>query len=112
MKFDITFDPSHELKDAEESLKKKFVSTIRNQVDNFFEERQIHVGNGKLEKITGPGGLLINDWLEKKFDDPATIAKMETYFTENFDRILEGALQKALEHKAKKFAFNKVAETN
>lgn len=53
---------------------------------------------------------MIRDFLEKKFDDPKTQNKMEEFFERNFDRIMEEAMQKALQHKANGFVFGKAAK--
>ena len=92
--FTVNLAPQQILAEAEDNLKKTFRRNVDKQIDSFFH-------------TSGAGSLLIHEWLEKKFDDPKTLEQMEKYFTANFDRIMEGAMQKAMEHQAKKFAFTK-----
>lgn len=103
----INFDPHQYVKEVEEKLHKTFLGAIESQVEWFFVDKKVHQGNGKLEHVTGPGALLIDEWMGQKFADPKTIEKMNKYFEDNFERILEESIQKALEQKAKKFAFAK-----
>lgn len=107
--FHINFAPEQFLAEAENLLKKQFHQTIAHSVTNFFIDKKVHTSKG-LERFTGPGALLVNDWLEKKFDDPKTQERMEKFFEDNFDNILREAMRAALKHQAKKFAFSKVTE--
>ena len=107
--FTIRFDPEQILQDAEAQMQKTFRYACVNQIDAFFGEITRYECN-VLKKIPGAGFLMIRDFLEKKFDDPKTQAKMEEFFERNFDRIMEEAMQKALQHKANGFVFGKAAK--
>lgn len=108
--FTVSFDPQQTIKNAEEQLVNEFKRTTVSQINAFFSELE-NYREGVLKKNTGAGLLMIRDFLEKKFDDPKTQEHMTKYFDANFDRIMEEAMQKALEHKAKAFVFNKAKES-
>ena len=107
--FTIRFSPDQILQDAEAQMQKAFRSSCSNQIDAFFGEITRYEGSTP-RKIPGAGLLMIRDFLEKKFDDPKTQNKMEEFFERNFDRIMEEAMQKALQHKANGFVFGKAAK--
>lgn len=104
----VNFDPSQVLKQAEANLHQTFRQAIDAEIRHFCNENKHHTPSG-LKVMTGAGLLLIREWLEKKFDDPELQNRMDTYFNANFDRIMEAAMQTALEHKAKAFVFSKAA---
>lgn len=105
----LSFDPQPILKEAEERIKKEFKQATAAQIEAFFSEKQ-RWGDKGVEKVSGAGLLLIRDFLEKKFDDPKTLEKMQKYFDDNFDRIMEECMQKALQHKANAFVFQKAKD--
>ena len=107
--FTIRFAPEQILQDAEAQMQKAFRSSCSNQIDAFFGEITRYECN-TLKKIPGAGLLMIRDFLKKKFDDPKTQERMEAYFNNNFERIMEEAMQKALQHKANGFVFGKAAK--
>lgn len=109
MNFSLEFDPSDILESAKSQMSNAFKNSTSREIESFFNSKTTYPNglNGKAVKVEGPGLLLINEFLEKKFDDPATQAWMESYFNKNFERIMEESMRKALEHRAKGFAFNK-----
>lgn len=109
MNFGFKFNPAPIIKDAEEQMLKTFKHRTNAEIDAFFSENQTYHGR-ELVKNPGAGLLLIRDFLEKKFDDPKTQARMETYFENNFERLMDEAMQKALQHKANGFVFGKAAK--
>lgn len=107
--FTIRFSPEETLKEAESQMQKAFRQTCNHEINTFFSENERYIGR-ELQKNPGAGLLLIRDFLEKKFDNPKTLERMEAYFDNNFDRIMEEAMQKALQHKANGFVFGKAAK--
>lgn len=105
--FQIAFTPEKILDDVERELAMAFRRNAMAQIEFFVGERRVHTGNG-VEVIPGAGRLLIQDWLEKKFDDPATIEMMEKFFNENFERLMTAAIEKAVQHKANGMVFGKM----
>lgn len=113
--FKIHFTPDQLLAEAEARIKDTFRATALAQISAHFGEHTEHdrnqpLGSQKPRKIAGAGLLQIREFLEKKFDDPATHAWMERFFETNFESIMSAAMQKACEHKANGVVFGKVKE--
>lgn len=109
MDFNFKFDTQALIKDAEEQILKAFKNATDREIKGFFSENEYY-REGKLITISGAGLLLIREFLQKKFDDPNTQDRMEKFFEANFDRLMEEAMQKAIQHKANAFVFAKVKE--
>lgn len=108
--FTINFDPTQVMKEAETRLAKEFENTIKNEISAFCDETSQWNGN-KLNKTPGAGLLLIRDFLEKKFDDPKTQEMMQKFFDDNYDRIMNDTLEKAIQHRVNAHTFAAVKKT-
>lgn len=110
-KVNLSIDTAPILKEVEAQMVASFKMVATREVRSFFDE-QMSWGGGpdKFVRSTGAGLLLIREFLEKKFDDPATLQHMHNYFDNNFERIMEEAMQKAIQHKANAFVFQKTKD--
>lgn len=63
---------------------------------------------------TGPGTLELEKFLDDKFGSPEFQAQMEKFFNENFNKIFQYCMTKAIQHYCNKKAFEmmKEKETN
>ena len=112
MNFSINFAPKQILQDAEKSLHDSFKSTMRRQIEMFLSSGKEYPNgyNKPPVIIKGAGLLMIEDFLEKKFDDPKTFEQMEKFYNDNFESIMGEAMAKALQHRANAFAFHKAKD--
>lgn len=84
-------------------LEKRVNSIIQDKINNFFgvsSEWSINQGR-KLVKGEGLVAIedkLINEWVSDSFQ-----AKLQKYFDDNFERVMDEAMRVALQHKANKF---------
>lgn len=102
--FNISFDPSSIIKDAEKRMMNEFQQATEKQIRAFCSSDTVWKGNERVE-IPGAGLLLIREFLEKKFDDPKTQERLGKFFEENFDRIMGEVMEKAIQHKVNAFVF-------
>lgn len=104
----LSLDPTDVLAETEKSLRTAFKNKCISEINAFFkDQRIIPYSTGPVTDPAGAGTLLIQQFIEKKFDDPDTIKWMEDYYNNNFERIFAGAMEKAMDHVARKTAFNK-----
>jgi superfamily II DNA or RNA helicase len=109
----IGFDAADLQKQFEEELLQEFKRTAAQQIGRFFRTDRQYVpsaGGKALVTTKGAGVLLIEEFLQKKWDDPNTQERMQRYFDNNFDRIMEESMQKAIQHKTNAMAFAKTKE--
>lgn len=106
---DIAFqiDDQAIVREMQEQLRKRFEAAAIIEVREYFSESYERSNDGTFKKVAGVGLLQIRELLEKKFDDPKTQQRMEEYFEANFERIMNAAMEKALQHKANAFVFGK-----
>lgn len=62
-------------------------------------------GKGWKIKTPGPGYEIIKDAIETKLLNKETFTIVEKYIDDNWERILNEATEKALQHKANAIAF-------
>lgn len=117
MNLDINMDDL--LKSQKEELRKKFISEAKreanHQIEKYFEPpRQSQLYRGKASPSVipgGPGYQQIDTFITEKFcDDAGMKAYMEKFFIENYERIMDSCLEKAITHQCNKLAFAAVQE--
>lgn len=113
----ININTETERKELEKYALATFKQTARNSIQEHFQNSVRYSPDipGKTIKLEGPGTLEINETLAKFFDDPKTLQRMDKFFNENFDRIMEETMTKALQHHCNRLIFsrtrNKAKET-
>lgn len=95
----ITIDEASIRKELENKVK----ALIQDKINNFFGASSVWVINSGRTLVKGEGLLaieekVINEWVSVGFQ-----AKMQKYFDDNFERVMEEAMRVALQHKANKF---------
>lgn len=101
--------------EIEGELRKEFIarmkSTAMNAIEKHFEDRRVHTGVNEFTHIRGPGTIEIDDFIIKKYIDEAGMkAYMERFFNENYQRIMDECMTKAIAHHCNRLAFAKVQE--
>ena len=119
MNLDINMDDL--LKSQKEELRKKFISEAKReanrQIEKYFEPPKtetVHWSSGRPSQHlipAGPGYQQIDTFITEKFcDDAGMKAYMEKFFIENYERIMDSCLEKAMTHHCNKLAFAAVQE--
>lgn len=107
--FSMRIDMSDQFKTIERDIKKSAEFRIKEVIKKHFGEEKGY-SQGTFYSKMGPGAQEIDDMLTRMFIDPKTNEMMEKYFKENFETQLKEAMDKAMAHRANKFAFSKIAE--
>lgn len=98
---------------AEALFKTEFTVTATSEIRKYFDiaRCQDPKDRNKIVTIKGPGVEMIDDWLAEKFvEDGETYARLKKYFDENFDRIFNECMEKAIQHRCNAIAFKLTAE--
>lgn len=114
MKIDFSIDDSAIKKDLAKQIEIESKNSVRRAVNEFFKDSSEHklTTDGVFEfiKVKGPGTVEIEDMVIKKYADPEFNKKLNTFFEENWQRIFEEGMTKALHHKANGVVFSKTKE--
>ena len=98
---------------AEAVFKTEFTVTATSEIRKYFgiARCQDPKDRNKIVTIKGPGVEMIDDWLAEKFvEDGETYARLKKYFDENFERIFNECMEKAIQHRCNAIAFKLTAE--
>lgn len=102
--FSISIDPS-ELKRIADEAKKSFLDSAR-QKANGLTRSLLADGKDYYNKDKGTAYLILQEKLEGQILEEATQKFAEDYIKQNWNRHLSEALDKAMQHKANKIAFD------
>ena len=98
---------------AEVLFKTEFADTTTSEIRKYFGivRCQDPKDRNKIITIKGPGVEMIEDWLAEKFiEDSESYERLKKCFDENFDRIFNECMEKAIQHHCNKAAFRLTAE--
>lgn len=98
---------------AEALFKTEFAVTATSEIRKYFgiSRSQDPRDRNKIITIKGPGVEMIEDWLTEKFiKDSENYLRLEKYFDENFDRIFDECMERAIQHRCNAIAFKRTAE--
>lgn len=98
---------------AEALFKTEFAVTATSEIRKYFGivRCQDPKDRNKIITIKGPGVEMIEDWLAEKFiEDSESYERLKKCFDENFDRIFNECMEKAIQHYCNKAAFRLTAE--
>lgn len=98
---------------AEALFKTEFAATATAEIRKYFGIARYQDPKDRNKVITtkGPGVEMIDDWLAEKFiKDSESYERLKKYFDENFDRIFNECMEKAIQHHCNKAAFRLTAE--
>ena len=98
---------------AEVLFKTEFADTTASEIRKYFGivRCQDPKDRNKIITIKGPGVEMIEDWLAEKFiEDSESYERLKKCFDENFDRIFNECMEKAIQHHCNKAAFRLTAE--
>ena len=98
---------------AEALFKTEFADTTTSEIRKYFGivRCQDPKDRNKIITIKGPGVEMIEDWLAEKFiEDSESYERLKKCFDENFDRIFNECMEKAIQHHCNKVAFRLTAE--
>lgn len=102
--FSISIDPS-ELKRIADEAKKSFLDSAR-QKANGLTRSLLADGKDYYQREKGAAYLILQEKLEGQILEEATQKFAEDYIKQNWNRHLSEALDKAMQHKANKIAFD------
>ena len=109
MEIKINVDLSSMSKRLEDQMKKEAENTAASKITHFFAIRKDFNHATRLFEITsGIGAKDIEEHISKKYLTADFQDQLDQFFEENWKRIFEEAMTKALQHKANGIAFNKV----
>ncbi len=98
---------------AEALFKTEFAVTATSEIRKYFSisRSQDPRDRNKIITIKGPGVEMIEGWLTEKFiKDSENYLRLEKYFDENFDRIFDECMERAIQHHCNAIAFKRTAE--
>lgn len=98
---------------AEVLFKTEFADTTTSEIRKYFGivRCQDPRDRNKIITIKGPGVEMIEDWLAEKFiEDSESYERLKKCFDENFDRIFNECMEKAIQRRCNKAAFRLTAE--
>ena len=98
---------------AEALFKTEFAVTATSEIRKYFGivRCQDPKDRNKIITIKGPGVEMIEDWLAEKFiEDSESYERLKKCFDENFDRIFNECMEKAIQHHCNAIAFKLTAE--
>ena len=98
---------------AEALFKTEFAVTATSEIRKYFGivRCQDPKDRNKIITIKGPGVEMIEDWLAEKFiEDSESYERLKKCFDENFDRIFNECIEKAIQRHCNKAAFRLIAE--
>lgn len=115
MDIKISFDETDTNKEFVSRLQAAYKYSGLQLIEKFFENRTVSrydaaTGIKVTETIQGDGVKEIEHFITKKFCDPLFQERIDTYFEENWERIFEECMVKALTHKANGVAFNRMKD--
>lgn len=98
-------------------LSERFEAITRNRINKFFNETSIRrynaqTGIHQFETELGDGLKQIDDFITEKFCSDEFRQRAEKFANENWERIFEECLTKALQHKANAIAFATAKDLN
>lgn len=113
MNFNIKFDPTPQIKKCETQMIDQFEKAAISNIIMFFNNNKKHCfnpGTQKIEEISekGIGFQQIETLITEKFLSEKFQKEMSDFFDDNWKRIYEQCLTRALQHKANGVAFNKL----
>jgi hypothetical protein len=113
MDFKIAIDTAGLDKELHAVLTTKMRNALQSNIEDFFINKrtlQYNPTTIRNEFITtkGDGLKQIDDMIANKFLDPKFQESMDRFFDYNWERIFEGCMTRALQHKANGIAFNKM----
>lgn len=99
----------------QEELRKEFIAKAKRAaltaIDHHFEDTRVHTGKNEFRRIRGAGTIAIEDFIVTKYIDEAGMqAYMQKFFDENYHRIMDECLTKAITHHCNRLAFAKVEQ--
>lgn len=98
---------------AEALFKTEFAVTATSEIRKYFGivRCQDPKDRNKIITIKGPGVVMIEDWLTEKFiEESESYGLLKKHFDENFDRIFNECMEKAIQHRCNAIAFKLTAE--
>ena len=98
---------------AEALFKTEFAATATAEIRKYFgiARYQDPKDRNKIITTKGPGIEMIDDWLAEKFiKDSESYERLRKCFDENFDRIFNECMEKAIRHRCNAIAFKLTAE--
>lgn len=108
MEFKINVDTREEQKEMERKALAAFRQSATSSISNHFANRSHYSDlDKKVIKVKGPGTFEIEERIDKFFGDPKTIQQMDNFFDENFTRIMEETMTKALQHHCNRLVFSR-----
>ena len=109
MQFNFDIDVKSFQEEAVKKLQEKMRAAVMTEVDNFFGQTSYY-REGKIVRVNAPGRQEIVEIMEKKFIDDNFKKNAEKFFEDNWKRIFEECMTKAIQHKANAIAFAKTKE--
>lgn len=111
----LSFDLDAVANSMRDDLRKEFISKAKRKamdaIEKHFEDTRIHTGGGRFQHIRGAGAIAIDDFIVTKYIDEAGMQTyMQKFFDENYHRIMDECLTKAITHQCNRLAFAKVQE--
>lgn len=106
----LSFDASHLQKELQMRIENEAKHTLISQINNLFGQRIGLDKDNNTIVVYGDGYKEIDNLIADRFLDDKFKQEMNTLFEENWKRIFEECMTKALQHKANAIAFAKTKE--
>lgn len=114
MDFKFSIDQESIKKDIAKTLEHESKIAVRNSINAFFKDGSEHYrtpkGEAAVRKVKGIGTTEIEEMVASKFLDESFQKRLNSYFDENWERILGECMEKAIQHKANALVFAKTKE--
>jgi hypothetical protein len=105
MQLNIKIDSDKYAKQLQETFENRFKEAAISEIRWFFDSKAEITTTG-IKRTKNPGLQEIEDIITKKFCDAKFVADAEKFIEDNWRRIFEECLTKALQHKANAMSFS------